>query len=70
MQRADQASKALLERDGGLGHLVIEERVAARLLQGLDASPDHRVARHRKGQLINDNAAQLLALHIDPLPEG
>src|SRR5207244_1684674 len=66
---ADQASEALLERDGGLRNLVIVKRIAARLAHAADAGLDHGVAGNRERQAVDDDAAQLVARHVDTLPE-
>src|SRR5205823_2975333 len=65
---ANQPPESLLECDGGLRNLVIVKWITALLPDTLNSRAHHRIVRHRKRQLINDNAAQLLARHIHSLP--
>ena len=44
---ADQPAEALLELDDGLGHLVLDERVAAALADLLEPGLQQRMARGR-----------------------
>jgi len=67
---ANQASHALFKRHYGLRHLLFEARIAAALLYcGLTCFSEWLIG-NRERQLINDNAAQLFARHIDALPEA
>src|SRR5208337_1756582 len=70
VERADQPAKALLQRDDRARHLVFEEGIAAVFVNRLDARGHYRIVRHGKRQLVDDDATQLLALHVNPLPEG
>src|SRR6202453_357338 len=65
---ADQPAEALLEREGGLWDLIVVKRIAALFADALNARFYHRVAGDGKGQLIDDHAAQLIALHVHALP--
>src|SRR5438067_1195651 len=67
---ANQPAESLFQSDSRLRDLVIVERVPPRVANTLDARVDHRIVRHREWQFIYDNAAQLLARHIDSLPKG
>src|ERR1700677_1904867 len=67
---ADQPAEALLERERGLRDLVIVERIAAFFSDAFDAGFDHRIARDSEGELVDNDAAQLIALHVHALPEG
>src|SRR5260370_19610786 len=69
LQRTDQASKALLQRDHGRRHLVIEESVSSFGVNGANTRGHYRVIGDGKGQPVNNHAAQLLTLHIYPLPK-
>src|SRR5262249_45227419 len=70
VERADQAAKALFQSNDGGGDLVVEEGVAAVFVDGFDAGSDYRITRHGEGQAVDDHAAELLALHVNALPEG
>src|SRR5208283_2915085 len=69
VQRANQASKALFQRDDRAGHLVIAEGIAAGAIDRLHARRHNRVARHRERQPVDNHTTQLLALHVHTLPE-
>src|SRR5271165_402593 len=69
LQRTNQPAEPLLERNHRARHLILEERIAAVLVDGLDARRHHWIIRHRKRQPVDDHAAQLLSLHVHPLPE-
>src|SRR4029077_19811763 len=66
---ADQPPKPLLQSDSGLRDLVIVKRIAAVFPNFAQARIHHRIAWNGERQLINDNAAQLIARHVDALPE-
>src|ERR1700677_4452751 len=66
---ADQAAEALLERERGLRNLVVVKRIAAFLPDAFDARFHHRIARNGERKLVDDDAAQLIALHVHALPE-
>src|SRR5271154_1911781 len=66
---ANQASKSLFEGQGSLRNLVVVERIAPILANRVHARRHHRVSGNRERQAINDDATQLLTLHVDPLPE-
>jgi len=70
VEGADEASEALLEGDDGGGDGVVEEAVAAIVVDGFAACLDDGVAGDGEGDFIDDDAAQLVALDIDSLPEG
>ena len=70
MQRADQASEALFQRNHSRRHLILEKGIAAVRINRLDPRRDYGIAGHRKGQAVDDHATQLLTLHIHALPEG
>src|SRR6266446_5973307 len=65
----NEASKPLLQGEHRLRHLEFRERVAPILLQSFHARGDNRVAGHRKGQPIHNNARELIPRHVDALPE-
>src|SRR5947209_1258040 len=69
VQRADQPAKALLQRDHRRRDLILVERIAAVLINGLDACRYYGIVRDREREPVDDHAAQLLALHIYSLPE-
>ena len=69
VEGANEASKALFEGDDGGGDLILEEGVAAFGVDGFDASGDDGIAGDGEGQTIDDDATELLALHVDTLPE-
>ena len=50
-------SEALLQGDDRRRHLVVEEGVAALLVNGADSRGDHRVVGHGEGQPVDDDAA-------------
>src|ERR1700727_817292 len=50
VQPADEAAEALLERDDGVGNLVVEEGLAAKGLDGLHASLDDGIAGDGEGK--------------------
>jgi len=69
-ERTNETAKALLQRDDGIGNLIIEERFAAEGFDGLHAGFDNRIAGDREGQPVDDDATQLFALNIHSLPEA
>src|SRR5271154_687860 len=69
-ERADEASEALLEGNDGGGDLVVEEGLTAGGLDGLHAGLDDGVGGHGEGQAVDDDGRELLALHVDALPEA
>src|ERR1051326_1344707 len=66
---ADEAAKALLELDDGLGDGVFHEWVAAPALDGIESRFDDRLIGDREGELDDDYVAELIPLDVDPLPE-
>ncbi len=58
VEGADEAAEALLQRDDGGGHLVVEEGLAAGGLDGLHAGLDDGVGGHGEGQAVDDDAAE------------
>src|SRR5689334_20267083 len=66
---ADQPAKSLFQRDSRLRNLVIVEWIPSGSANGFDPGMDHGIVGNRERQLIYNNAAQLLARHIHPLPE-
>ena len=67
---ADEAAKALLEGDDGLRDLEVVEGVAAGRGDGVGAGFHDGVGGDREGELVDDDAAELVALDVDSLPEG
>jgi len=67
---ADEPAEALLELDHRFGHRVFHERVAAAALDRVKAGFDDGLIRHSEGELDDDDIAELIALHVDPLPEA
>src|SRR5579862_927948 len=63
--RSDQPAEALLQGNGRLRDLVIVKGIPASLTYIADPRFHHGIVGHRKGQLIDDNAAQLLARDVD-----
>ena len=55
---ADQATDALLQRDHGLRHLLVEERIAALRLDRGESRLQQRIVRHRKRQLVDHDDAR------------
>ena len=66
---ADQPPESLFQRQRRLGNLIIVKRIAALFSNALDPGFHHRVAGNRERQLVDDNAAQLVALHVHALPK-
>jgi len=63
------AVQPLLERQDGLGHLVVGEGVlASRFKASMRAATTGSAAS--EGQLVDDDARELLAHDVDALPEG
>ena len=67
---ADEAAEALLEGDDGLWDLEVVEGVAAGGGDGVGAGLHDGVGGDGEGELVDDDAGELLALHVDTLPEG
>ena len=67
---ADEAAKALFEGDDGVGDLVVEEGLATEGFDGLHAGFDDGVVGDGEGKAVDDDAGELLALHVDALPEA
>ena len=67
---ADEAAEALLEGDDGLRDLEVVEGVAAGRGDGVGAGFHDGVGGDGEGELVDDDAAELFALHVDSLPEG
>ena len=67
---ADEAPEPLLERQNRQGHLVVAERIAAPLANGVDSCGGNRVAGRCERQLVDDHAAERFADDIDTLPEA
>src|SRR5258705_12744773 len=70
MQRPDQPAKALLQRDDRAGDLILEERIATARVNRLYSRRYYRVAGHGEREPVDDDATELLALHVHSLPEG
>src|SRR5262249_40380222 len=66
---ADQPAKTLFQGDHRRRYLVFKKRIASALLNRANTRCNHGIIGHRKGQPIDDHAAQLLALHVHTLPE-
>ncbi len=66
---ADEAAEALLEGDDGLRDLQVVEGVAAGCGDGVGAGFHDGVGGDGEGELVDDDAAELFALHVDALPE-
>src|SRR5690606_33083712 len=66
----NQPARALLERNGGLGQLELDERVATTLATGLDARLYDGVIRRRKRQFVDGHQCQGVTRHIDAFPEA
>ena len=56
-------------RKGGAGHLVLEEGISTLFVNGPDSRGHHGIIGYGERQLVNDDATELLALHVNPLPE-
>src|SRR5208283_2794184 len=67
--RPDQAAKPLLQRNRRLGNLIVVKGIASGLAHAANPRFHHGVVGYRKGQLIDDNAAQLVARNVNALPE-
>jgi hypothetical protein len=67
--RPDEPAKSLLEGNGGLGNLIVEESAASAILDRLDAGHEDWIAGHAKRKAVDNHATQLLALYVDALPE-
>jgi len=59
----------LLEGDNGLRDLEVVEGVAAGGGDGVGAGFHDGVGGDGEGELVDDDAAELFALHVDALPE-
>jgi len=70
LERADEAAEALFQRDDRAGHLVVEEGVASGGGHRVHACLDDGVGGNGEGQLVDDDATELLALHVHALPEA
>ncbi len=66
---ADEAAKALLEGDDGLGDLQVVEGVASGRGDGVGAGFHDGVGGDGEGEFVDDDAAELLALDVDALPK-
>src|SRR5207249_5613656 len=66
---ADQPPESLLQGDGCLRDLVIVEGFSAGFANTAHPGIYYRIARNSKRQLINNNAAQLLARNVHALPK-
>jgi hypothetical protein len=60
----------LLEGDDGLRDLEVVEGVAAGRGDGVGAGFHDGVGGDGEGELVDDDAAELFALHVDSLPEA
>src|SRR5882757_4166561 len=69
MQRPDQSAKALLQRDDCAGDLILEERIATARVNRFYSRRYYWVAGHREREPVDDDATELLALHVHSLPE-
>ncbi len=67
---ADEAAEALLEGDDRLRDLEVVEGVAAGGGDGVGAGLHDGVGGDGEGELVDDDAAKLLALHVNALPEA
>ncbi len=67
---ANQPAKSLLQRDDGLGDLVIGEGTAPVFVDQADPGRDDGVRGHGKREAINDDRAQLGSLDVHALPKG
>src|SRR5207302_2449010 len=70
LRGADQPSEPLLERERGLRHLEGGERVLAFGAQLLDARLHQRLPRRGERQLVDDDQAERVTLHVDAFPEA
>src|ERR1700761_6851143 len=69
-ERANEAAEALLEGDDGLRDLEVVEGVAAGGGDGIGACLHDGVGRDGEREFVDDDAGELLALHVYALPEG
>ena len=60
----------MFEGDDGVGDLVVEEGFSAEGFDGLHAGFDYGVVGDGEGETVDDDAGELLALHVHSLPEG
>ena len=60
----------MLQFDHGLGHLKVEERLAALLFDGLHSRFDQRTVGDGEGEFGDDDVRQGFAADIHALPEG
>ncbi len=65
-----ESSQTLLEGDYGGWDLIFKEGVASSVAYDIDPCSDQRLTRGVKGQFVDNEAAECLARHIYPLPEG
>ena len=70
MQRADEPTKSLLQRDYSRRDLILGERIASVRFDRLHTCRHHGIAGNSKGKFVDYDTAQLFSLHIDPLPKG
>jgi hypothetical protein len=68
-ERADEAAEALLEGDDGLRDLQVVEGIPTSRGDGVGAGFHDGVGGDGEGELVDDDAAELFALHVDALPE-
>src|SRR5205807_10661866 len=66
---ANQTPQSLLQTDDCLRHAVFVEARTALLFDMTLPGGDDRIAWHCEGQLVDDDALQLLAAHVDTLPK-
>jgi hypothetical protein len=61
--------RPLLQHEDGHGDLVLAEGIRAAVAQAVDAGRHDRVHGRCEGQLVDDDAGELVPHHVDPLPE-
>src|SRR5437660_12092943 len=66
---ANQTTESLLQRDDRLRHAVFVKARTPLLFKVTLSSRDDGIAGNRKRQLVYDHARQLLAAHVNSLPE-
>src|SRR5436190_6914421 len=66
---ADQTADPLFKRDHCLWYRIIAERTASIFIDKSRPCGDYRVGRDGERQLVDDHTRELVALHVDALPE-
>jgi hypothetical protein len=69
VQRSDQPSKSLLQRDDRRRNLILKERIPTLGINRFHPRRNYGITRRRKRQPVDDHATELLSLHVHSLPK-